>query len=478
MRVVSVIGNGKEKVVYMSTLAKNQTLMKWTACILIPVILYFMPGNALFTHSFKAFLAVTIFGIMLLALDLVPNLVSAISFPVGYALLEIAPLETVLSSWTGTTAFVMLCGFWLAVILIRINLLDRIIYNLAIRFAGSFFGIALTIYIAGVIASFVTLGGHQVLILAFAYGTCKAMNLKPGLETTVLMTTALFTCIYTQVYCYYPPALGMLNGSLAEISPENIITWTSNLLLGLPMFFVGILGVFILCKIFGRNIKNANVKSTYEESLAKLGKMSVEEKKAIVIVCILLLFLITSRLHGIPADYGIIIAPLLFYLPGINVGTLQDTKEISYDMVFLVLGCMAIGAAGSYIGLGDILSAYVIPLLGDSGAIGLIAFVFIFCTIFNFMLTPFAIYAAFSTAFASIAFSMGINPAVVMITMILAGDTIFLPYEHSTGLMAYAFGMMSMKDFFKVNTIKSILQALALMGVLLPYWSLTGMLYI
>ena len=181
--------------------------------------------------------------------------------------------------------------------------------------------------------------------------------------------------------------------------------------------------------------------------------------------------------HG-PTDFGIIITPLLFYLPGINIGKQEDVGKINFDIVFLILGCMAIGAAGGYIGLGDILSAYVVPLLGDSGAIGLIAFVFFFCAIFNLLLTPFAIYAAFSAAFAQIAFSMGINPAVIMITMIIAGDTIFLPYEHNSGLMSYAFGMMSMKDFFKASLVRGGIQTIALLAIMIPYWHISGILYL
>lgn len=462
----------------MSTIGRNKIFIKWAVNVLIPIIVYFFPETELFTASFKGFLAVTLFGILMLAFDLVPSLVAAIIFPVGYALLNVAPLATVLGSWTSTTAFVVLCGFWLAVILIRIKLLDRIICNLATKFTGSFFGIALTIYIAGIIASFVTFGGHQVLILAFAFGACKAMNLKPGIEATVLMTAALYTCIYAQIFSYYPGVLSLLNGAIASVDANYTITWLSNLLLGLPMFFVGAIGVFILCKIFARNIKGADIKETYEKKLAELGKMSSDEKKAIFIVCLLFLFLITSNIHKIPSDYGIIITPLLFYLPGINIGKADDTTRINYDMVFLILGCMGIGAAGSYIGLGEILSTYVVPLLDGTGAIGLILFVYLFAVIFNFMLTPFAVYAAFGAAFASIAYRMGINPAVVMITMIIAGDTIFLPYEHNSGLMAYAFGMTSMKDFFKTNFVKSVIQAIAVIGIMLPYWSLTGMLYV
>lgn len=470
--------NERARGVYILTLDSNKNLIKWAICIVLPLIIFFLPETALFTSAFKGFLAVTLLGILMLAFELVPNMVSAIIFPVGYAILNIAPLPTVLGSWTSTTPFVVLCGFWLAVILIRIKLLDRVICIIATKFASSFFGIAVTIYLAGVIAAFITFGGHQMLILAFAFGACQAMNLKPGPEATVLMMSALYACIYAQIFSYYPGVLGLLNGAIIAVAPDKVITWMDNLLLGLPMFFVGIIGIFILCKVFGRSIKSADIKETYTLKLQELGVMSSDEKKAIVIVGALFIFLITSKLHGIATDFGIIITPLLFYLPGINIGKQEDVGKINFDMVFLILGCMAIGAAGGYIGLGDILSAYVVPLLGDSSAIGLIAFVFFFCAIFNLLLTPFAIYAAFSAAFAQIAFSMGINPAVIMITMIIAGDTIFLPYEHNSGLMSYAFGMMSMKDFFKASLVRGGIQTIALLAIMIPYWHISGILYL
>jgi len=462
----------------MSILQNNKNLMKWAACIVLSAIIFVLPEGALFTPAFKGFLAVTLFGILLLAFELVPNMVSAIIFPVGYALLQIAPLSTVLGSWTGTTPFVVLCGFWLAVILIRIKLLDRIICIIATKFAGSFLGIAITIYLAGILASFITFGGHQMLILAFAFGACQAMNLKSGPEATVLMMSAVYTCIYAQIFSYYPGVLGLLNGAITNVAPEYTITWMGNLLIGFPMFLVGFAGIFALYKIFGKEIKNADIKGTYTKKLQELGVMSTDEKKAIAIVLLLFVFLITAKFHGIATDYGIILTPLLFYLPGIDIGQQDDVKKINFDMVFLILGCMAIGAAGGYIGLGEILSVYVVPMLGNTGAIGLIAFIYFFCVIFNFLLTPFAIYAAFSAAFAQIAFNMGINPAIVMIVMIIAGDTIFLPYEHNSGLMAYAFNMMSMKDFFKAAIVKNIVTVIALFAIMIPYWWITGMLFV
>ena len=93
------------------TLDSNKNLIKWAICIVLPLIIFFLPETALFTSAFKGFLAVTLLGILMLASELVPNMVSAIIFPVGYAILNIAPLPTVLGSWTSTTPFVVLCGF-------------------------------------------------------------------------------------------------------------------------------------------------------------------------------------------------------------------------------------------------------------------------------------------------------------------------------------------------------------------------------
>ncbi len=457
---------------------KRETLVRWGAAFLVPVLILCLPSGEVFTPVLKKFLSVTVFGLLLMALELAPSMCSAIIFPIGYVLFDVAPIQTVLAPWIGTTALVIVCGFWLAMILLRTGLLDRVICRCAIFFGGSFTGIAVSIYLAGVIASFVTFGGHHMLILAFAYGACRTLDLQRGTAATVLLMSAVYTTIFAQQFSYYPGVLALLNGSIANIAPEYQITWLSNLILGLPMFFVGLAGVIILSRMFAGDVTRVDIKQHYIEMRDKQGPMTGNEKKGIAVMLCLLLFMATSSLHGINGDFGMILAPLIFYLPGIQVGNYDDVKGIDFDMVFLIMACMSIGSVGTHIGLGQLLTSYAIPIIGDMGAVGLLGFTWIFSVLFNFLLTPFAIYAAFSQPLGDIAFGMGINPATLMITLINAGDTILLPYEHNSALMAFAFGLMSLKGFVRVNLVKCIIQFIGMFFVMLPFWYLIGMLYV
>lgn len=113
---------------------KRETLVRWGAAFLVPVLILCLPSGEVFTPVLKKFLSVTVFGLLLMALELAPSMCSAIIFPIGYVLFDVAPIQTVLAPWIGTTALVIVCGFWLAMILLRTGLLDRVICRCAIFF--------------------------------------------------------------------------------------------------------------------------------------------------------------------------------------------------------------------------------------------------------------------------------------------------------------------------------------------------------
>ena len=56
------------------------------------------------------------------------------------------------------------------------------------------------------------------------------------------------------------------------------------------------------------------------------------------------------------------------------------------------------------------------------------------------------------------------------------GYQIILPYEHTTFLIMFSFGMMSMKDFAKFFSVNTVVCFIFLMVVMLPYWAMLGLL--
>ena len=55
-------------------------------------------------------------------------------------------------------------------------------------------------------------------------------------------------------------------------------------------------------------------------------------------------------------------------------------------------------------------------------------------------------------------------------------EAIILPYEYVPYLIVYSFGMISMKDFFKINVLRSVVILGSFLFILVPYWTLIGLL--
>ena len=55
-----------------------------------------------------------------------------------------------------------------------------------------------------------------------------------------------------------------------------------------------------------------------------------------------------------------------------------------------------------------------------------------------------------------------------------ACDQIILPYEYANYLLAYSFGVMSMKHFIQLTGTKMIVGTIFLILIMFPYWKLIG----
>lgn len=71
---------------------------------------------------------------------------------------------------------------------------------------------------------------------------------------------------------------------------------------------------------------------------------------------------------------------------------------------------MSIGTVGATLGIGELVSQIVLPILSDKSFSFVFFFIHILFVLLNFVMTPVAIGAAFSLPFAQICIDLGINP--------------------------------------------------------------------
>lgn len=177
-------------------------------------------------------------------------------------------------------------------------------------------------------------------------------------------------------------------------------------------------------------------------------------------------------------NYGFIIIPMLFFLPGIEVATRKKSLDtVNFGFIVFIASCMSIGGVGAAVGIGPAISKSITPMLTGCPIPVFLFLCIIFGIIMNILMTPSAMQGMFPGPLAALGTGLGISyPLLPFMATFFANDMVFFPYENAYLLVLFGFGVMSMRDFMKYNLIKMGL-TLALFWVLvLPFWYAMGLI--
>ncbi len=178
----------------MSTSADKKKRIGWAVSILIPVIIAFIPVSGDFTESLKRFFMITLFMIMIIAFELFPLLVSAILLPSLYIVSGIVPAATAFGSWSNTTVWMVLGGLIFSTVLDECGLLKRIAYFVIRKCGGTYGGVVYGCFVIGILLNLVTFCYGWVIAGALIFGVCKAMDLKPSRESSLVCFAGTIGC--------------------------------------------------------------------------------------------------------------------------------------------------------------------------------------------------------------------------------------------------------------------------------------------
>jgi hypothetical protein len=95
-------------------------------------------------------------------------------------------------------------------------------------------------------------------------------------------------------------------------------------------------------------------------------------------------------------------------------------------------------------------------MMEASGSMFTLVLVWVLSVVSNFIMTPLAIWAAFTAPLAEIALSVDINPFSFYYVINMATNQIILPYEYALVLIYFSFGLIRLQDFVKFFSIKMV----------------------
>ncbi|MHB8073635.1 SLC13 family permease [Desulfosporosinus fructosivorans] len=454
----------------MST--KNSVIMLMT--FILPLAILLIPTNELFTPQIRMYLTITLFAILTFIFGNINQTAISILLPIGYVVLAKAPAAAVFAPWSLYIPWFIIGGLFLANVMERTNLLKRIAYNSILLTGASYNGIIWGLSLAGV-ALFLLIPGNTVFPLAaLAYGLCKALELEIGKETAGITMAAAISSLLPGWFIFNAN-WGLLTGLGKGVAGQVDLTWIQYLMYNSISIVFYAFMFWVITKMFKPAVP-INAKEYFKDELLKLGKMSFDEKKVLIMCGMLFVFLLTTQYHKVEAGWGFVVFPMLLYFPGFNVATNEDIKNVNYGMAIFTAACMGIGTTAGVLGLGKVVATVMLPMLAGKGVMFIFGVVYSMIFSLNFLMTPLAIMSAFTLPLTEIAMSFGINPAAWYMFIQIAIDAIILPYEYVLYLIFFSFGIVKLSDFVKFQAAKSVLTIIFVFVILIPFWRLIGFL--
>lgn len=454
----------------------RNALIKLAITVILPLFAFLIPTSDYITMDIKIFLVITMIAIISFATESLPQTGVAIALPVAYVVLGLAPGDVVFSAWLNYVPWMMIGGLILSFMLEKTKLMNRIAYHSILLAGASYKGIVLGLTFVGIIMNLFIMENSIIPMATLAYGICRAMNLKPGKASAGIMLAAAFSSL-TPLTWLYSADLAILIGLGASSGGPASIGWFQVIVRQLPMI-VYTLGLGVLCLVLFKPEEKINGKEYFQNELKKMGKMSRDERKALVILIILFALLVTSGITHIEPGWLFASIPCLCFLPGVDLMTDKDVYKLNWGFIFFIAGCLAIGNVASSLGIGTIVSDFALPLLEGKSYYIFFLFVWVLFFLCNFLLTPLAMMAAFTQPLTELAVHLSIDPTNLYFIILNASDQIIFPYEYALYLLVFAFGMIKMKHFMKAMIFKIILNFVVVFGLSIPYWNLMDMIYL
>ncbi len=447
--------------------------IQWVITLLIPLGLLFTPMNL----QMKLFFAITVWGILTIAFDLMDKLVPSLVMPSLYVLLGVAPSAAVYAAWSSTTVSLAIGSLVMAACLGECGVLERMAYWMLQKCKGSFSKVCWSVFFVALILSIFTFGNIAFVIAAMVAGIVNVLGIAKKKEGVVLMMGTMWVCFATLWFVYNPTSVPIVAAAAQPVLGEILpVTWMDFAYANWPVIVFAIVFEFLLIKGYKVDKSELNLDPAFFSSkLQAMGSMQKREKWALVLLVALFVYIITSPWHKLDTSYGFILFAALALMPGINVANTDTLKKVDWGMGFFIAAFLTIGAVATVLGINQYFVAFASEFLSGVGSQLTLFFVTVVGTVANLLLTPIAILTTLSAPMTSLALAADFSPLASFFTLIYTEWLIVLPYESFPTLIWFGFGCVTTQQFFKVSICRLLLFFIFFLVVILPWWGIIGL---
>lgn len=462
-------------------ISKSNLLIKWLICFALAAVCFLLPLGPAYTFLCQKFTASTVFCIALLAFDLLNPLMIGLLLPALWILLGCAAFNQALSGWSGSFLFMLLGAFTFTNTLNRCGVLKRVGYKIILLCGGTLNGAIWGLFLSSIVLDAASFTMGQALPITLALAVYYSLELKPKDPEAMLVVLALILgATQANAYLYSPISISLIQSGITGVLPEYKVSAAELIVHNIPVFVFSALLLWGFMKFISKKstrvLNVENQRAYFKNELTQMGSVTIVEKKSLVILALMVVFMLLSPVHGLDMSFGFLFAALAMYLPFINVGKTEDITALGkmLPVVSITFAFMSIGSVGTACGFGAVISSAVTPIMSHFGAVGSVYAVLFLATLSNFILTPAAMLVLLSAPVAQFCMDLGYNFMPHINAIYLAEHAVFHPYEWPSYMAIFAFGMLQMNDFVKVCIVKAVTYLIFICAIMIPLWYLVG----
>jgi di/tricarboxylate transporter len=208
----------------------------------------------------------------------------------------------------------------------------------------------------------------------------------------------------------------------------------------------------------------------------ELGKVSVEEIKAVMWLLLAVGLWVSSVWTDIPTGYAAVLVAAMILLPGIGLVTFKEyVAQTDWNMVFMLMGVLSIGALGST-GFPDWLWGHILPneMPGNS-MLALMIFSFL-VEILHIPLGSVGTTQALAIP-SLVKYGAGLGLSEILVSIVAYISIVgqfFFAYQNAALVAGLGFGLWKPRDIAKFGMVMFFVTPVVLGVVLYPWWVFMG----
>jgi anion transporter len=221
-----------------------------------------------------------------------------------------------------------------------------------------------------------------------------------------------------------------------------------------------------------------NAKEYLRNELRRVGPLSTNEKKLLVVLGCAITAWATDYLHHLEPTIIALGAGLFLVLPKIGVLDTASVKKVNFLVIIFSAGALSMANVLAQTGSLESLNGFVAAHVGAWLSDGLMASISLYWggVLYHFIFpNNQSLLSTSLPLLLSVSSEMSLNSAALgLIWQYATGGTLFA-YQSSILVMGYSYGCFDSRDLLKYGAVLTVTQAFILMLIVPLYWPLIGL---